>query len=131
LLDEVLGDLRAVNAGGEEAGGHQRLRIVRLVFVAGDLPFHEGIKRYVLVERLDDEIAIMKGVRPVVIMLVAAALSEAGDVEPVPSPAFAVVRVLEQAVDQPGIRFRRSVIDERLDFPRRGRQTDQVETNTA
>ena len=118
LLDLVLGDLRAVDAGGQEAGRRQGQRVVRLELVAGDLPLDERVVRQVLVERLDDEVAIVIGGRPVVVVLEAVALGEAGQVEPVPGPALAVVRDGEQPVDQLREGVRRGVVDERLRPPR-------------
>ena len=45
LFDLVDGDLRAVDAGAEEAGGGQGQRIVRGQLVAGELPCDEGVVR--------------------------------------------------------------------------------------
>src|SRR5947209_4604302 len=59
---------------------------------AGDLPADELVERHILVEGLDDEIAVLIGVRAIVVVLVTAALGEAGQVEPVPAPALAVMR---------------------------------------
>ena len=66
----------------------------------------------VRVERPDHEVAIVIGVRPVVVLLVAVALGEAGQVEPVPAPALAVVRAGEQFVDDLLEGVRRGVGDE-------------------
>ena len=50
--------------------------MVRLDLVAGQLPADERVVRQILVERLDDEIAVVVGVGPIVILLVAVALGE-------------------------------------------------------
>ncbi len=101
--------------------------------VAGDLQAHELIVRHVGIERLDDEIAIVIGVGPVPVERVAVALGETGQVEPVPRPAFAVMRAGQQAVDQPfvGRSGPLALGDESLDFLRRRRQADQVEVRPA
>ena len=67
----------------------------------------EAVVGHVLVEGPDDEVAIVLGVRPVVVLLVAVALGEAGEVEPVPRPALAVVRA-RPAGGRPAARRRRA-----------------------
>ena len=84
-----------------------RQRIVRLVLVAGNLPLDERVVRQVLVQGLDHEVAIVVGVRPVVILLEAVALGEARQVEPMPAPSLAIVRAGEQSIDQSLVRVRR------------------------
>ena len=62
------------------------------------------------------------------VLLVAVGVGVAGQVEPVPRPALAVVRRREQPVDQPSRRRpATSSFDERVDLLRRRRQADQVE----
>ena len=56
------------------------------------LPVDEPVVRHVAVERLDQEVAVMIGVRPVVVMLVAVRLGEPGHVHPVPRIALAMMR---------------------------------------
>ena len=109
LLDLVLGDLRRPHAGGDEPGGRERLVVVGSELIAGELPGHEAVVGHVLVEGLDDEVAVVEGVRPVVVLLVAMALGEARQVEPVPRPAFAEGRAGEQAIDQVRQRIRRAI----------------------
>ena len=69
--------------------------------VAGNLPADELVVRHVRVERLDHEVAVLPGVGPKLVALEALALAVANDVEPVPGPALAVVRRVEQPIDQP------------------------------
>ena len=108
-LDFVGGDLRGENARAEKARGCHRERIARGELVARELPARELVERQVGVQRLDDEVAVMKRVRPVVVVLEAAALGEARHVEPVPRPAFAVGWGVEQLIDHGGERLRRFV----------------------
>ena len=68
-FDFVGGDLRGEDARAEEAGGHQRERVLRLELVARDLPAHELIERHVVIQRLDDEVADSETRRPIVVML--------------------------------------------------------------
>ena len=64
-------------------------------------------------------------------MLEAVALGEAGQVEPVPAPALAVVRAGQQPIDELVVGVGRRIGDERLDLLRRRRQADQVEVRAA
>ena len=104
-----------------------RLRVVRRQLVAGNLPADELVVRHVLIEGLDQEIAVMIGVRPVVVLLVAVRLGKPGHVHPVPCPALAEVGRVEQPVDQPLVGVGRRVVDERVDLLGRRRQPGQVE----
>src|SRR5262249_29027118 len=92
LLDGVGGDLRAVDAGAEEAGRGHRPGVVRSDLVAGNLLPNEPIIGLVVVEGADDEVAIGPRVRAVVVVLEAVTLGEADDVEPVPRPALSISR---------------------------------------
>ena len=69
--------------------------------VAGDLELDEPIVRHVVVEGPDHEVAVVVGVLAVVVLLVAVALGEPRQVEPVPRPALAVMRGCSGA-DRPG-----------------------------
>src|SRR5438034_488566 len=102
-----------------------------LQLVAGDLPADEAVERHVLIERLDDAVAVLVRVWAVVVVFVAGAFAEAGDVEPVPAPALAVVRRGEQAVDETFVGVGRLVTEPSLDFLARRRQADQVEVGAA
>ena len=63
--------------------------------------------------------------------VVAGGVGIAGEVQPVPSPAFAVMGRGEQLVNQTGVRVRTVVSDERLNALGRGRQADQVKAGAA
>ena len=98
--------------------------------VGGELVLDEPIEAEVFVERADDVVAIGIGERadPVVAEHQHAVLGVgvAGDVEPVPAPALAVMRRGQQPIDDPGEGIRRPVVFERLDFLGGRRQADQV-----
>ena len=68
--------------------------------IAGQLLEDEPGERRVAVERADDVIAIRPGRRPGQVGLVALALAEPDDVEPVPPPALAVLRRGQQPIDE-------------------------------
>ena len=95
LVDEGV----AVEGGGDELGfggvGKE---------VAGELLDGEAVEREVVVEGLDDPIAVGPHVAAT-IDRVAVGVGIAGLVEPVPPPALAVVRAGEEAIDEarPGV----------------------------
>ena len=133
----VVGDVRG---GPHEPGGGQRLDLVGrrdgqvLVIdqlVAGQLLEDELVDRLVLVERVDDVVAVFPGDFAIAVAGVAAGIGVAGDIQPVPAPLFAVMGRRQQVIDHlfPGVR--RLVLDEGLDFGGRGRQPDQVEVGAA
>ena len=94
--------------------------------VAGELLDRELIERHVGVEGVDDPIAIRPDrARPV--LLVAVGVGVAGQVEPAPRPALAVMRRSQQSIDQRLVGSRRWVVDEGVDLFGRRRQADQVE----
>ena len=105
-FDFVGRDLRGKDPGTQKAGGFEGQRIFRLEFVAGELPADELIVGHVLVQGLDDEIAEVIGEGAVVVLLEAVAFGEAGGVEPVAGPTFAVVLRIKQLVDEGFIGFR-------------------------
>ncbi len=77
------------------------LRLVGKEHVAGDLLLDESGVRLVVVERLDQVIAVGPGVAPDAVLVVAVRLGEVDQVHPVPRPALAVMRAGQQAIDQP------------------------------
>ena len=88
-----------VDAGGEKCGGGQP------VFawdedIAGDLSPDELVVGHVCVQGVDHPVAEVPLVFPDEVPFEAIAFAEAGDVEPVPSPALAVVWAGEEVVDE-------------------------------
>ena len=100
--------------------------------VGGDLQLDEPVVRHVVVERLDDPVAVAPGFR---VRLdrerVRLVLGVAGHVEPVPRPRLAVARRREQPVDDLREGVGRVVLQERLDLVGRRRQAGQVERHPA
>ena len=104
--------------------------------VAAELLLQKGVVGLVGIERFDHPVAIRPGVGPGPVHLEAVALGEPHDVEPVPRPAFAVVRRGEQPVDEVAIGSvnaagRAAGIVECGDLFRRGRQSREVERHPA
>src|SRR5690606_31658015 len=76
----------------EKAEGDRRLRIVWIQRVAGDLLADELAVGLIAVERGDQVVAIRPGVFANAILVVAMRLGEVSGIDPMPGPAFAVVR---------------------------------------
>ena len=118
-------------AEAEEAGGDPGVGVVRVEFVAGELFLQETIEGFVGVEGVDDVVAIAEGVVAVAVELVAAGVGIADDVEPVASPAFAVVGRGEELVDEAGPGVGAIIIDEGGDLSGGGREAYEVEIGAA
>ena len=129
--DVLVAGVLAQRAEAVEAAGHEEGLVLRIHLVAGELLFDEFVVGLVAVETLHDVIAIAPGVGAVHVVLVAIALGEADDVEPVAAPLFAVVRRGQQAVDHflPGVG--RFVGEEGVDLFGGGRQAGEVEGGAA
>jgi hypothetical protein len=83
----------------QKACGDQVLGVVLIEFVARDLFEDEAVVRLVFVEAANDVIAITPGVRSFVIVRASGGVGVARDIQPVPSPAFAITRRLKQSLD--------------------------------
>ena len=94
--------------------------------VAGDLLAHKAIKRFILVERLDQVIAISPGVLGEDRVRRPHHVGIAGEVEPVPRPAFAERPRPEQPIDDGLAGMWRVIADERADLDERRRQAREV-----
>ena len=122
LLAEV--DARA---GAQEAGGDARLVRHVVQLVARDLLAQELVVRLVVVERVDDVVAVAPHVQADVVLLEPVGVGVARHVQPVAAPALAVVGRIEQLVDEPLPGAALGVGQERLHLLAGGRQADQVE----
>jgi len=99
-LELGLGQLRWEGSATQKTGRHPCHRLLRCQFVSGQLPADEVVIRQILIEGLDQKIAVMKSRGAIVILLVPMAFGEASHVHPVPSPAVAIMRAGEQVIDQ-------------------------------
>ena len=111
----------AVKAGGN------LLRLCRPgQHVARQLLDGELIERQVAIQRLDHPLSVEPD-RAGSVAGEAVRIGVAGQVEPVPAPALAKVRRLQQAVDQSLVGVRGGVFDKRGDLTGAGGKTQQVE----
>ena len=127
----ILGEHFGPNA--EETGGNVarvpcRFRFVseRLQQVAGNLFPDKLVVRLVLVERINDIVAVAECVDVGEVFVEAIAVGIAGDVEPVATPFFAVMRRGQKPIDDPAECIRRFVSEEIGDFLHRWRKAGQV-----
>ncbi len=115
-----------VDPVAEVSGGHDRLRVLRGELVAGDLFADELVVRLVAAEGRDDVIAVVPGVRPVGVLLVAVGIGIADEVEP-EAGVLAIPRACEEPVDEPLVRSGdESERNASIPASRRRRQTSQV-----
>jgi hypothetical protein len=99
--------------------------------VASKLLADELVVGLVFVERGDDVIAELPPIWPLAIRLEAVALGEANHIEPVPSPAFAITRVVQHLVHESFKGLWLLVCDECLHFLRRRRHPEHDKVKPA
>ncbi len=112
-----------------EAGRDSRPGIVRPQLISGDLLFHEAVVWLVLIERLNDVIAVAPGVRAGLVGFEPFTFGVSGEVQPMTRPPLAIVRRGEQPVDNFLVRVGRFVGDESVYFFGRRRKADQIQTH--
>ncbi len=116
IAEEARGDELVLAGAGEQ--------------VAGDLLDDELVIREVPVQGVDDPIAVGEDL-PGLVLLVAVRVGITSGVEPDPPPALAILRRVEEPVDQPCVGILASVGDEGVDLRDGWRQADQVEAEAA
>ena len=136
VVDDVVLPVHEAPADREEAHRREGLAPLRRQVepVGGDLLEDEAVERHVVVEGVDDVVAIRVGVGVAGVAVageVAGGVGVAGDVEPVPRPAFAVVAAVEQPIDEPWKRVGRLIGGEGLDLLVGRRQSCEREEGAA
>ena len=99
--------------------------------LACDLFPGELVVGKIVVEGLDDPVAIGPGIAAGFVVLKAVALSVASDIEPVACPAFAVIGRGEKVVDDGAVVCVRGVSGELLQKLGAWRQPDEIEREPA
>ena len=132
VLDHVVEPVVAVEeveVSGQEPGGPQPLDVGRGELVGGEHVEHHAVVAEVIVERFDDPLAPA----PNALLAVPHLLAEpepvgvSPDVHPVPAPAFAVVKALEQSIDGSSVGIGSRIGEVFVELLAGGRQADQVE----
>ncbi len=118
-------------AGGQESGGDDGVLIVGRDDVPGDLFAQEAIVGLVLVEGLDDVIAIAPGMGAAFVAFETMGVRVVRDVQPMARKALAVMRRGQQAIDEAGVGAGGGIVDEGFNRFDRGRQAVQVEGQAA
>ena len=108
------------------AGTHDFIELI-----AGNLLPDEEVVRLVAVERVDDIVAVTPRVRHVGVALITGGVGVAREIEPVAPPAFAVVRIVKQPIDQAPVSQRVAIVDEGIGDIRRRRDTEQIKIQPA
>ena len=98
--------------------------------VTGDLVDRELIKRHVCVKGIHHPVAIRPEVAEIV-PLVPVGVGVAGEIEPHPCPPHAKLFAREEPVDEPSVGIGGAVSEKRGHRFRAGRQTGQIEGETA
>jgi hypothetical protein len=65
---------------------------LRLKFITGNLPADELVVGQIVIERANDEIAVMVSALAIIVVLESAALRESRNIQPMPRPSFPVAR---------------------------------------
>ena len=79
------------HTGPKKTGRHQRQRILRRNLVACNLPAHKLIVRHIVVERLDDKIAVVIGMVPVGVLLKPKTISITRNIQPMAPPPLTIM----------------------------------------
>jgi hypothetical protein len=112
-------------------GGDLGVNVLGKQLVAGNLFLHEAIEGNIRVERPHDKVAIFPSQRPQRVGFIPGGFGESHEVEPGPSPGFAVMRARQQAVHQPLISIGSRIVDEGFGVRWSRRQAEQVERHAA
>ncbi|EDY18868.1 hypothetical protein CfE428DRAFT_3526 [Chthoniobacter flavus Ellin428] len=99
--------------------------------IASQLLPHEAIVGHIIIEGANNVVAIRPRVRPRPVHFETVALGEPHHIQPVSRPALAVVRERQQALHELFVSLGIRVGNERLDFFRRRRQPQKIETQPA
>ena len=128
----LVGFCQNFRADGEEPQRSETLMLNGQNFrggqqVAGQLLDHELVVGLVVVKSVDDVVAVSPGVAKGDVLVEPIGICITGNVEPVPSPAFTVVRRCEQSVHDTGKCPRRRILQKNLNVLRGRRQTRKIE----
>ena len=113
-----------------EGGADTRLLIRIRHQVACDLFDGETIEPFVVIEALDDPIAVRPDVARIV-AVIADGVGKAYHIKPANGHALAIVRAFEHTLDELLVGIRRGIIDEGGDFFRLRRQAQQIRVKAA
>ena len=98
--------------------------------VAGKLANRELIKRHVGIERANHPVAVGPD-RPRPVFLIAVGVGIAGQIEPAPGPAFAILRARHEPLDELLVGIGSGVGQKGVEFFGRWGDADQIEPNAA
>ena len=122
----LIGRVVVPNPQSIKTRGDQAIRTTVRKFISGQLFPNELVIGLIAVEGANDVVAVPPGVRFSLVGLVTVGLSEAHQIKPMTSPLLAVMRGLQQAIDQVFPSLCRWVVNEGLDGLRRRRQAGEI-----
>jgi hypothetical protein len=125
LGDYVAGNQLARTATAK-ARRDQGIRVAGRKIIAGQLEHHVSIVGKVRIERADHPVAIAPGIGPFGVDLEAIGIRIMCQIEPVLTPTLSVLRIRQQAIDEPFIGIRALIAHESRDFIGGWRKPDQV-----
>ena len=76
----------------QQSQSRSQLQLIRIQGVGCDLLFDKSSVRFVSIERIDHVVAVWPGILARAVLVVAMRLGKVNQVEPVPCPAFAILR---------------------------------------
>ena len=133
LVLVLVGVIRLVvpRAQADEAGrDHAAVGAVRQL-IARKLLRDKPIVRQIVIEGVDDPIAVPPRAGLFLVAFVATGVGIADDIEPIPRPVLAVERRCEQSIDESRVGIRGGIVRELVDLLSRRRQADDVKVDAA
>lgn len=127
-LHFVIGRQSCVVGSGDQKSGCCRcfFKIIRTQYVARQLHADKFVVGQILIECVDDPVAIGIGVVARLVVFKTIALSEAHDVQPMSSPAFSIVRRCKHPINQIFVGMIGQIVEKRGDFVRGWRKSQQI-----
>jgi hypothetical protein len=120
-----------VDPVSEESSGHECCGIFGEEFVSGELFLEKAVVGLVLVERLDNVVAVAPGIGAVEVGAVAVGVGIANEIKPDAGPALAVGGALEELIDEFFPRVGPVVAEEGFDLLRSWGESGDFERESA
>ncbi len=120
-----------VDPVSEEAGGDGCSGVIGKEFVSGELFLQETVVGFVLIERLNNVIAVAPGIRAVEVGSVAVGIGVADEIQPMAGPAFAIGGAVKELVDEAFPCVRATIVEEVFDLFWSGGESGDFEGESA
>ena len=117
-----------MGSGDQKTGGSNCVDVVRIKDITGQLQSDEFIIRQVTIQSVDHPVSIRPEVVARFVVFEAVAFAKSSDIQPVPRPAFAIVRRRQQTVDEIFVGLVGWICQEFRNLLGSGRKSEQIET---